>query len=178
MLNGVLLIIFYWNITSFPYLDTTLAAVDLRALTASECVSSATAERIKPSSRVNTVTELDFLPTPNTWNGHYKKTKLATFQTKWMFRMIRWFWFLTNLTMCGKSSFWSLACVQDLGSCDLIFSCLVLDSTSSRNVILLNNITSLISCIHYNLSFSFYLLGVLNQLSYYHSIIKYKKRSM
>lgn len=53
------------------YLETTLAAADLRALTASECVSSATAEWMKPSSRVNVVTELDFLPTPNTWRGKY-----------------------------------------------------------------------------------------------------------
>lgn len=48
------------------YLDSTLAAVDLRALTASEWRSSATAERMKPSSSVNTVTELDFLLTPRT----------------------------------------------------------------------------------------------------------------
>ena len=48
------------------YLETTLAAADLRELTASECVSSATAERMKPSSSVNTVTELDFLLTPKT----------------------------------------------------------------------------------------------------------------
>lgn len=48
------------------YLETTLAAADLRALTAREWVSSATAERMKPSSSVNTVTELDFLLTPRT----------------------------------------------------------------------------------------------------------------
>lgn len=52
------------------YLDTTLAAADRWALTANECVSSATAERMKPSSSVNTVTELDFLLTPSTCKGH------------------------------------------------------------------------------------------------------------
>lgn len=51
------------------YLDETLAATDLRALTARECVSSASAERMKPFSSVNTVTELDFLLTPRTWRG-------------------------------------------------------------------------------------------------------------
>lgn len=54
------------------YLDTTFAAADLRAFTASECVSSATAERMKPSSSVNTVTELDFLPTPKTCKGAHQ----------------------------------------------------------------------------------------------------------
>lgn len=48
------------------YLDRILVAVALRVFRASECVSSATAERTKPSSSVNTVTELDFLFTPRT----------------------------------------------------------------------------------------------------------------
>lgn len=51
------------------HLDTTRAAADRRALTAKECVSSATAERIKPASSVKTVTELDFLLTPSTCRG-------------------------------------------------------------------------------------------------------------
>lgn len=58
-------------------LDTTLAAVDLRAFTASECVSSATAERMKPSWSVNTVTELDLLLTPKTWGGQSRDNQLG-----------------------------------------------------------------------------------------------------
>lgn len=68
--------------SSDVYLDMTLAATVLRALTARKCTSSATAERMNPSSSVNTVTELDFLFTPRTCEGHIDKwciTDLVTF---------------------------------------------------------------------------------------------------
>lgn len=56
------------NFPLFPYsyLDSTLAAVDLWASTASEWLSSDTADWMKPSPSVNTATELDFLLTPRT----------------------------------------------------------------------------------------------------------------
>lgn len=70
------------------YLDRILAAVDRWALTARKWVSSASADRMKPSSSLNTVTELDFLFTPNTWMGedikwHFRTLQLITSSIRW-----------------------------------------------------------------------------------------------
>lgn len=94
---------------------------------------------MKPSSSVNTVTELDFLLTPNTWNWtEYRPVpEQGCEETQASVS-----WRPSYLAVHGESHLCSLACLQEFGSCHAMLVDLVRHRAPSRHVILFTGIRS------------------------------------